>query len=109
MSHTNLEICISQIRGILKLSPQACCADIVAKVRETKAAGDLAGAALQIERDSAMAITPETFAAWDRHDMDKPTELTLFSDGSGILCDDQGERIGEFDTPAEFAAFFDAH
>jgi hypothetical protein len=107
MSHTNLEICLSQIRGILKLPPQAPCAAIVAKVRETTATADLAGEALRIQRDSSMAITPETFASWDHHDMDRPTELTLFSDGSGILCDDQGERIHEFDTPSQFAAFFD--
>jgi hypothetical protein len=40
MSHANLEICLAQIRGIHGLPPHACCADIVAKVRETKAAAD---------------------------------------------------------------------
>lgn len=83
-----------------------------------QAAAELAGAALvarehftpkalQVERDSSMAITPETFAAWNHHDMARPTELTLFSDGSGQLFDEMGEQIHEFNTPAEFAAFFE--
>ena len=104
----NYGIAMEQIRGILQLPRAASPHAIVAKVRETKSAADLAGEALQIERDSSIAITTETFAAWNHHDMERPTELTLFSDGSGILCDDQGERLHEFDTPSEFAAFFDA-
>jgi hypothetical protein len=107
MSQTNLEITLSQIRGILRLPPQASCADLVAKVRETKSAADLAGAALQIERDSSMAITPETFAAWDRHDQLSNTELMLFSDGSGTLMNPDGDTLFDFTTPAQFAAFFD--
>jgi hypothetical protein len=103
----NYGIAMEQIRGILHLPRSASPRDIVAKVRETKSAADLAGATLQIERDSSIAITPETFAAWERFDTEHSTELTLFSDGSGILCDDQGDRLHEFDTPSEFAAFFD--
>ena len=51
MSHANLEICLAQIRGILGLRPHAPCAEIVAKVRETKAAADLAGEALKLRQD----------------------------------------------------------
>ena len=87
MSHVNYQICVDQIRDILGLRPQASLAAIVAAVRETKSAADLAGSALQIERDSSMAITPETFAAWAAFDAGHPTgcELALYSDGSGDL------------------------
>jgi len=107
MKFMSAQTCLADLREILGLPASAVNGEIIAKVRETKAAADLAGEALQIERDSTMAITPETFAAWNHHDMEQPTELTLFSDGCGILCDDQGERLHEFDTPTEFAAFFD--
>lgn len=102
----NYQVALREIRELLGMPRGSSPYSIVCKVRETKAAADLAGEALQIERDSSMAITPETFAAWNHHDMEHPTELTLFSDGSGILCADTGERLHEFDTPAEFAAFF---
>jgi hypothetical protein len=60
MSHINYQICLDQIRDILGLRPQASPAAIVAKVRETKAAADLAGHALLIERGRAMpAATAE--------------------------------------------------
>lgn len=102
----NYGIAMEQIRGILHLQRSASPRDIVAKVRETKATADLAGEALQIERDSGMAITPETFAAWCRHDNTADTELTLFCDGSGMLCDVMGVTVLDFDSPSQFAAFF---
>lgn len=103
----NYGIAMEQIRGILHLPRSASPRDIVAKVRETKSAADLAGATLQIERDSSIAITPETFAAWDRFDMGNSTELTLFSDGSGTLFTADGQTLHDFETLAQFAAFFD--
>lgn len=107
MSHTNHEIALEQIRQTLGLPPHACCADIVAKVRETKSAADFDRDALRIERDSALSISPETFAAWDRHDRSANSELILFSDGSGTLLAPDGSTLVDFENPAQFAAFFD--
>lgn len=98
-----------QIGIALGLDPVPLPDQVLAKVRETKAAADLAGAALEIERDSSLSISPETFAAWDRHDQDINSELTLFSDGSGELFTDMGELLLDFKSPSELAAFFDAH
>ena len=103
----NYGIAIEQLRGILRLPRGASPSDIVAKVRETKATAQLAGEALQIERDRSLAISPETFAAWCRHDETADTELTLFCDGSGTLHDVMGVTVLDFDSPAQFAAFFD--
>lgn len=103
----NYQVALREIGEILGLPATASPYSVVCKVRETKAAADLAGSALQIERDSSMAITPETFAAWNHHDMDRPTELTLFSDGSGTLHGDDFTILLDFANPAEFAAFFD--
>lgn len=49
-NHNFNRIALHQIRDILKLPPQASHADIVAKVRETKSAADLAGSALLLKR-----------------------------------------------------------
>ena len=96
---------LADIRDILGLPKSASSADIVAKIRETKAAADLAGEALQIQRDSSMSITPETFAAWQHEEPD--TELLLLSDGSGALYAADGLELLSFASPAEFAARFD--
>jgi hypothetical protein len=45
--HLNDQIALGQIREILGLRPSCSLASLVAAVRETKAAADLAGAALQ--------------------------------------------------------------
>jgi hypothetical protein len=103
----NYGIALEQIRHLLRMPSTASPADLVAKVCETKATADLAGESLQIERDSSIAITPETFAAWDRFDMGNSTELTLFSDGSGTLFTADGQTLHDFETLAQFAAFFD--
>lgn len=105
----NYQLALLQIRDLLGMPAGSSPYAIVAKVRETKAAADLAGTALQIERDSSMAITPETFAAWAAFDAGHPTgcELSLYSDGSGDLYTSDGLQLCDFNTPAEFAAFFD--
>jgi len=50
MSHLNDQIALGQIREILGLRPSASLSAVVAAVRETKAAADLAGAALQAKK-----------------------------------------------------------
>ena len=39
--------------------------------------------------------------------MGNSTELTLFSDGSGTLFTADGQTLHDFETLAQFAAFFD--
>lgn len=108
-THTiNHQLALRQICEVLGMPATSSPYAVLCKVRETKAAADLPGAPLQIERDSSICITPETFAAWNYQDMDRPTELTLFADGSGTLHGEDGTILLDFETPADFAAFFDS-
>lgn len=50
MTHLNDQIALGQIREILGLRPSCSLASLVAAVRETKAAADFAGAALQAKK-----------------------------------------------------------